>query len=98
MLGILRVGKKVVSRRSSGAGVALVGVEVVENFPDDLGLGDEGDDSEFTAAIRANERVVFKDPFDPISPPPAESGPLFRGKLRLVGFLGGVVGGGRLKL
>ncbi len=50
----------IVSRRSSGAGVALV--EVVENFPDDLGLGDEGDDSEFTAAIRANEGVGFEDP------------------------------------
>ncbi len=96
MLRILRVGMKVMSRRSSGAGVTLV--EVVENFPDDLGLGDEGDDSEFTAAIRANEGVVFKDPLDQISPPPAESGPLFRGKLRLVGFLGGVVGGRRLKL
>jgi hypothetical protein len=68
-----------------------------QDFFDDSGFGDEGNDAELTAAVWTNERVGEVDPPDELSPSLAKSGTLL---WREVGFVlghGGSVGAERLK-
>ena len=68
-----------------------------QEFFDDSGFGDEGNDAELTSAVGADQRVGEVDPPDELSPSLAKSGTLF---WREVGFVlghGGSVGTERLK-
>lgn len=60
-------------------------IQVLENSCDDVGLGDEGQDSK-SAATGTEEWVGFVNSADQIGPTLSEGGTMFGSQLGLVGF------------
>ena len=70
---------------------------MVDNFGNQLGLGDDGKEAKFATTF-TKERVVFKDPLDQICPSFSESCSCFGRKLGLVSFGVALVGRFRFNL
>ena len=71
-------------RRSAGVGLSLL--QMTQDFPNHLLLGDEGDDAVGVPTV-ALERIGLMNALDELGPSFSERGTLFGGQLRLrVGF------------
>ena len=75
-LGRLRAA----SRRSSRGGLSVL--EMIENFPNDFGLGEEGNDAKLASA-GTEQWVGLVNPPDQIGPALSEGGTMFGSHLGL---------------
>lgn len=60
-------------------------MEMIENPPDDLGVGNEGNDAKLASTL-TEEWVGLVNPPDQISPTLSECGTMFGSHLGLIGF------------
>ena len=51
---------------------AIAVLEMIQDLPDDAGLGDERDDAQVAAAVFANQRVGFEHTANQVGPSPAK--------------------------